>query len=139
MILTEHALEYEQEMREWLARLYTLRSRLRSEARQGPKAIITTQHTLTVSYLPRLLRYFRHNSPDAGLQVKSLDRSECLQLFDHGQADLLLCSELQGAPVLREIAASIASRWGWSACCRCVRQIPWVAPCTCHAVINACP
>ncbi|MDH2420117.1 LysR family transcriptional regulator [Cobetia amphilecti] len=99
MILTEHALEYEQEMREWLTRLYTLRSRLRSEARQGPKAIITTQHTLTVSYLPRLLRYFRHNSPEAGLQVKSLDRSECLQLFEHDQADLLLCSELQGAPI----------------------------------------
>lgn len=99
MVLTEHALEYETELREWLARLYTLRSRLRSEARQGPKAIITTQHTLTVSYLPRLLRYFRLNSPESGLQIKSLDRSECLQIFERDQADLLLCSELKGAPV----------------------------------------
>ncbi|TVU70094.1 LysR substrate-binding domain-containing protein [Cobetia crustatorum] len=102
MILTQHALEYEPELREWLTRLYTLRSRLRSEARQGPKAIITTQHTLTVSYLPRLLRYFRHNSPESGLQVKSLDRNECIELFERNQADLLLCSELKGAPIISD-------------------------------------
>ena len=99
LTLTAHAKAYEESMRDWLAHLYAMRSRIRADALHGPRAILTTQHTLTVSYLPRLLRYFRQNAPDARLQVRSSDRSECIRNFQRGEADLLLCSELEGAPL----------------------------------------
>lgn len=97
LTLTAHAKAYEGSMRDWLAHLYAMRSRIRADALHGPRAILTTQHTLTVSYLPRLLRYFRQNAPDARLQVRSSDRSECIRSFQRGEADLLLCSELEGS------------------------------------------
>ncbi len=95
--LTTHAQAYEGFMRDWLAQLYAMRSRIRADAIHGPRAILTTQHTLTVSYLPRLLRYFRQSAPEARLQVRSSDRSECISNFQRGEADLLLCSELEGS------------------------------------------
>lgn len=102
LALTPHARTYEPQLREWLARLYALRSRLRSEAHQGPKAVLTTQHTLTVSYLPRLLRHVRRHAPEVGLQIRSSDRSDCINDFEQGKADLLLCSELEGTPLFLE-------------------------------------
>ncbi|MFW3616394.1 LysR family transcriptional regulator [Billgrantia antri] len=99
LTLTPHAQSYEAPLRDWLARLYAMRSRIRVDAKRGPRAILTTQHTLTVSYLPRLLRYFRLRAPDARLQVSSSDRSDCIRHFQRGEADLLLCSELEGTPL----------------------------------------
>ncbi|QFU01162.1 HTH-type transcriptional regulator YjiE [Halomonas sp. THAF5a] len=99
LALTPHARTYEPSMRDWLARLYAMRSRLRADAKHGPRAILTTQHTLTVSYLPRLLRHFRVHAPQARLQVQSSDRSDCIRDFQHGEADLLLCSEREGQPL----------------------------------------
>lgn len=102
--LTDHAQAYEAPLRDWLARLYAMRSRIRADALHGPRAIMTTQHTLTVSYLPRLLRHFRHRAPAARLQVRSADRSDCIRDFQRGEADLLLCSELEGSPLFTERA-----------------------------------
>lgn len=99
LALTLHARAYEPSMRDWLARLYAMRSRIRADALHGPRAILTTQHTLTVSYLPRLLRHFRQQAPEARLQVRSSDRSDCIRNFQRGEADLLLCSELEGTPL----------------------------------------
>ncbi|SDL24324.1 DNA-binding transcriptional regulator, LysR family [Modicisalibacter muralis] len=102
LALTPHAREYEPLLRDWLARLYALRSRIRAEALHGRRAVLTTQHTLTVSYLPRLLRYFRQYAPEARLQVRSSNRDDCIDDFQHGQADLMVCSELEGAPLLTD-------------------------------------
>ncbi|RTR07218.1 LysR family transcriptional regulator [Halomonas nitroreducens] len=102
--LTAHAQAYEAPLRDWLARLYAMRGRIRADAMHGPRAILTTQHTLTVSYLPRLLRYFRHRAPEARLQVSSSDRSDCIRGFQRGEADLLLCSELEGTPLFTDRA-----------------------------------
>lgn len=102
--LTAHAQAYEAPLRDWLARLYAMRSRIRADALHGPRAILTTQHTLTVSYLPRLLRYFRIRAPEARLQVRSSDRSDCIRDFQRGEADLLLCSELEGSPIFTDRA-----------------------------------
>jgi DNA-binding transcriptional LysR family regulator len=99
MTLLPHAQAYEVSLREWLAHLYALRGRIRADATQGPRAILTTQHTLTVSYLPRLLRHFRQHAPQARVQVRSSDRSDCIRDFQRGDADLLLCSELEGSPL----------------------------------------
>ncbi|MEQ6916635.1 LysR family transcriptional regulator [Halomonas aquatica] len=100
LALTPHARAYEPSMREWLARLYAMRSRIRADALHGPRTILTTQHTLTVSYLPRLMRHFLHRAPEARVQVRSSDRSDCIRNFRRGEADLLLCSELEGSPLL---------------------------------------
>lgn len=102
LALTPYARTYEPTMRDWLARLYAMRSRIRADAKHGPRAILTTQHTLTVSYLPRLLRHFRHRAPEARLQVRSSDRRDCIRNFQRGEADLLLCSELEGAPLFTD-------------------------------------
>lgn len=99
LTLLPHAQAYEASLRDWLAHLYALRGRIRADATQGPRAILTTQHTLTVSYLPRLLRHFRLHAPHARLQVRSSDRSDCIRDFQRGDADLLLCSELEGSPL----------------------------------------
>ncbi|GHE19971.1 LysR family transcriptional regulator [Halomonas urumqiensis] len=99
LTLLPHAQAYEASLRDWLAHLYALRGRIRADARQGPRAILTTQHTLTVSYLPRLLRHFRQRAPQARVQVRSSDRSDCIREFQRGDADLLLCSELEGTPL----------------------------------------
>lgn len=100
LTLLPHAQAYELSLRDWLAHLYALRGRIRADATQGPCAILTTQHTLTVSYLPRLLRHFRQHAPNARVQVRSSDRSECMRDFQRGDADLLLCSELEDSPLL---------------------------------------
>ncbi|SHE53453.1 DNA-binding transcriptional regulator, LysR family [Modicisalibacter ilicicola DSM 19980] len=100
--LTPQGRLHEPQLRDWLARLYALRSRMRAEAIHGRRAVLTTQHTLTVSYLPRLLRYFRHHAPDARLQVRSSNRADCINDFERGEADLMVCSELQGMPLLTE-------------------------------------
>ncbi|MCE9663689.1 LysR substrate-binding domain-containing protein [Halomonas sp. M5N1S17] len=102
LTLLPHAKSYESSLRDWLAHLYALRGRIRADAKHGPRAILTTQHTLTVSYLPRLLRHFRQHAADARLQVRSSDRSECIRDFQRGDADLLLCNELEDAPLLME-------------------------------------
>ncbi|QEA40642.1 LysR family transcriptional regulator [Pistricoccus aurantiacus] len=100
LALTAEARLYEPNLRAWLARLYALRSRMRSDATHGQRAVLTTQHTLTVSYLPRLLQYFRNTAPDARLQVRSSNRNDCSSDFQHGRADLMICSEQEGAPLL---------------------------------------
>lgn len=97
LTLTQQATAYEASMRDWLANLYAIRNRMRSDATHGPKAILNTQHTLTVSYLPRLLRHFRQQAPQARLQVRSSDRSDCIRDFQRGEVDFLLCSELEGS------------------------------------------
>jgi len=102
LVLTAHAQAYEPSMREWLKNLYAMRSRMRADAVRGPLTILTTQHTLTVSFLPRLLRYFRNRAPEARLQVRSSDRNHCIRNFQRGTADLLLCSELEGAPLFAD-------------------------------------
>ncbi|MGJ7458690.1 LysR substrate-binding domain-containing protein [Halomonas sp. RA08-2] len=100
LALLPHAQAYEASLRDWLAHLYALRGRIRADAAHGPRGVLTTQHTLTVSYLPRLLLHFRQHAPQARLQVRSSDRSDCIRDFQRGDADLLLCSELEGAPLL---------------------------------------
>lgn len=102
LALTPHAREYEPLLRDWLARLYALRNRMRTEALHGRRAVLTTQHTLTVSYLPRLLRHFRQHAPEARLQVRSSNRDDCIDDFQRRQADLMVCSELEGAPLMMD-------------------------------------
>ncbi|MEP4558243.1 LysR family transcriptional regulator [Cobetia amphilecti] len=99
LTLTPHAQAHEASLREWLAHLYAMRSRIRADSSQGPRAILTTQHTLTVSYLPRLLRHFRQHASQARLKIQSADRSDCIRDFQRGKADLFLCSELEGSPL----------------------------------------
>ncbi|WNK19889.1 LysR substrate-binding domain-containing protein [Halomonas piscis] len=99
LTLTPHARTYEVPMRNWLAGLYAMRSRIRADVERGPRAILTTQHTLTVSYLPQLLRYFRNRAPEARLQVRTADRIDCIHDFQRGEADLLLCNEVVDSPL----------------------------------------
>lgn len=102
LALTPHAREHEPQLREWLARLYAMRNRLRNDVRRGPKVSLSTQHTLTVSYLPRLLRQLRLQAPEVGLHITTADRTDCIQHFKQGQADLLLCSEVEGVALFSE-------------------------------------
>jgi len=102
LALTAHAQAYEPSMREWLTTLYAMRRRMRADAMRGPRTILTTQHTLTVSFLPRLLRYFRNRAPEARLHFRSSDRNHCIRNFQRGTADLLLCSELEDSPLFAD-------------------------------------
>ena len=98
LALTPQAQLHEPNLRDWLATLYALRGRMRSEALHGRRCVITTQHTLTVSYLPKLLRYFQKHAPEARLQVRPFNRADCIKDFQHGHADILVCSEMEGEP-----------------------------------------
>ena len=99
LLLTAHAQAYEVSMRDWLTNLYAMRSRMRADAIRGPRLILAVQHTLAVSYLPRLLRYFLNHAPETRLQVRPSDRNNAIGIFQQCAADFLLCSELENSPL----------------------------------------
>lgn len=90
---TRAALSNEAEVRHLVNLFYELRGRARAEAQATRRVIFTTQHTLTVTHLPRLLRYLGHEHPRISYRVRSANKAECVTQMIRGEADFLLCYE----------------------------------------------
>ncbi|AEC21324.1 LysR family regulatory protein [Pusillimonas sp. T7-7] len=82
------------EFRALLHDLGQLRARMQTESHGTARIVLVTQHSLTMTQLPALLKLIAQ-SPATQLEfnVRSENRDECVTLFMRKQADLLLCME----------------------------------------------
>ncbi len=84
-----------------------LRTRMRAEYNGSIRLVLATQHSLTITRLPAILRLL---DSELGLNldfnVRSENRDECVTLFLRGQADLLLCIEESDDPLLTLVPPS---------------------------------
>jgi DNA-binding transcriptional LysR family regulator len=71
-----------------------LRNRIQSESAYQARVTLATQHSLTITQLPGLLRQLNdHGISHIDFNVRSENRDECVAAFMLGQVDLLLCME----------------------------------------------
>ena len=94
--LTTAAARFEPEIRALVSRIYELKSNMVAAADARQRIVLTTQHMLTISYLPRLLRFLRERRADTAFRIRSRNREECVAQFARGEADILLCCEAEG-------------------------------------------
>ena len=84
-----------------------LRARIRAESSGAVRLVFTTQHSLTITRLPTILRRIEAELDiDVDFNVRSENRDECVALFMRGQADLLLCIEETHDPLLNLIPSA---------------------------------
>lgn len=96
--LTSTATRYQPAMRRLVATMYELRSHMQAEALAQARVTLTTQHTLMVSHLPKLLRLLQERQPETSFTVRTGNLEECLTQMARGEADLLLRFEADGQP-----------------------------------------
>ncbi|MDX1605071.1 MAG: LysR substrate-binding domain-containing protein [Candidatus Competibacterales bacterium] len=94
--LTTTAARFEPEIRALVSRIYELKSNMAAAANVRQRIVLTTQHMLTVSYLPRLLPFLRERRAETAFRIRSRNREECVAQFARGEADILLCCEAEG-------------------------------------------
>lgn len=98
---TSVAQRYVPEFRALLHDLTQLRMRMREEGNGSVRLVVTTQHSLTITHLPALLKLVSTELEDkVEFTVRSENRDECVAQFMRGQADLLLCLEEGHDPLL---------------------------------------
>ncbi|MGB6104169.1 MAG: LysR substrate-binding domain-containing protein [Pusillimonas sp.] len=84
------------EFRALLNDLNQLRARIQTENSGTARVVLATQHSLTMTRLPALLKLItQHPMAQLEFNVRSENRDECVTLFMRNQADLLLCMEEQ--------------------------------------------
>ncbi|MFC3339820.1 LysR family transcriptional regulator [Paracandidimonas soli] len=99
--LTAVAQRHVPEFRALLHDLAQLRMRMQEESRGSVHLIVSTQHSLTITHLPALLRLIGQESErHIEFEVLSENRDECVASFMRGRADLLLCLEEEDDPLL---------------------------------------
>jgi DNA-binding transcriptional LysR family regulator len=82
------------EFRTLLNDLNRLRNRIRVKNDGLARVVLATQHSLTMTRLPAILKLLgRNRNSQIELNVRSENRDECVALFMQGHADLLLCME----------------------------------------------
>ncbi|NYT84720.1 LysR substrate-binding domain-containing protein [Pollutimonas harenae] len=82
------------EFRALLHDLSQLRARMQTETHGTARIVLVTQHSLTMTQLPALLKLIaQHPASQLEFNVRSENRDECVTLFMRKQADLLLCME----------------------------------------------
>ncbi|WP_176464006.1 LysR family transcriptional regulator [Bordetella genomosp. 11] len=91
--LTPLGERYTHEFRALLMQATELRNRIQSEHHGVRRALVAAQHTLTITWLPGLLRLVQREAPGVELGVDSQDRGESIARFASGEAQLLLCLE----------------------------------------------
>lgn len=91
--LTPLGERYTHEFRALLMQATELRNRIQAEHHGARRVLVAAQHTLTITWLPELLRLVQRQVPSLELGVDSQDRDESIARFASGQAQLLLCLE----------------------------------------------
>lgn len=106
--LTPLAKRYIPEFKVLLHGLNQLRARMRTEQSGSVRLSLATQHSLTISHLPCLLRIMA-TTPEMKVDftVISENRDDCVALFMRRQVDLLFCIEEAHDPILRRIPDTI--------------------------------
>jgi DNA-binding transcriptional LysR family regulator len=94
--LTKTGARFEPELRRMVSASYELRSKMRAHAQSEQRIALTTQHTLMVSHLPKLLRFFRERHDGAAFNVRTGNLRDCVGQLVRGEADVMLCFEVEG-------------------------------------------
>jgi DNA-binding transcriptional LysR family regulator len=94
--LTAVAERHVPEFRAMLRNMDLLRSRMQAENSGAARLVLATQHSLTMTRLPLLIKRLAPDNDAAAridFSVRSENRDDCVALFLRGEADLLLCME----------------------------------------------
>lgn len=111
--LTDIAQHYIPEFRALLQDMTQLRTRMQAQASGSIRLVFTTQHSLTITRLPAIIRLIdRESELNVDFSVRSENRDECVALFLRGQADLLLCIEETHDPLLNLVPAAARLQLG---------------------------
>lgn len=88
------------EIRTTIARIETLRGRLRSAPPGERGFVFAIQHALAVTVFPPVLGAFHRLDDRISARLRAMDREECVSLFVRGEADFLIVYEARGLPPL---------------------------------------
>ena len=88
----------EAEIRRLVNQIYELRNRVQADVKSGPRIMLTTQHSLTIAYLPHLIQFLLDHDVHFPYQLRSANKDECVGALARGEADLLLCYETRRHP-----------------------------------------
>lgn len=91
--LTPLGERYTHEFRALLMQAQELRNRIQADQQGARRILIAAQHTLTITWLPGLLRLAQQHASGVELGVDSQDRGQSIARFAAGEAQLLLCME----------------------------------------------
>lgn len=94
--LTDVGRSIEADIRRAVDHVYELRSRARAENNQQRRVIFTTQHTLTLSFFPWLMRVIDRACGRVSYRVRSANKDDCVTMLLREQADFLICYEAEG-------------------------------------------
>ncbi|MEC5324160.1 MULTISPECIES: LysR family transcriptional regulator [unclassified Aurantimonas] len=100
VVLRASLTENEAEIRTLLKRLSRLRGQIIAQGGRPQTVVLATQHALATDVFASLLDRFQDSSPDLALRLRTMNREDCISLFLHGEADLLLCYEARDFPPL---------------------------------------
>lgn len=100
IVLSASLTENEAEIRAVLKRLARLRGQIIAQGKRSSNLVLATQHALATDVFAALLACFRDSSPDLAVRLRTMNREDCISLFLHGEADLLLCYEARAFPPL---------------------------------------
>ena len=89
--LTKTGEEFVEPMRDALNRFYSLRARMQESSTRDNMLILSTQHSLSVSFFPKWYKQVKPVLGHQGISVKASDLHDCIDVFLAEQSDLLLC------------------------------------------------
>lgn len=111
--LTAVAQRHMPEFRALLYDLAQLRMRMQEEHKGSIHLVVSTQHSLTITHLPALLRLIGQESKHhIEFEVQSENRDDCVTSFMRGKADLLLCLEEEHDPLLSVMPKTLRLQLG---------------------------
>lgn len=112
--LTPAAQQNIETFRQLLHDLHQLRNRIRVESQSATRVLLVTQHSLTMTQLPPLIKRVTADirQPRIDFMVRSENRDDCVALFMEGHADLLLCMEEAGNLLLSTFPNSVRMAMG---------------------------
>jgi DNA-binding transcriptional LysR family regulator len=88
----------EPQIRAMLSHLQQLRSQLRNPEANSEPLVIATQHSLSVSAVPEILRKTKHNHPELRTRIRAQNRDIAMSMFLRHEADLLISYEVRNLP-----------------------------------------
>nr|WP_288911178.1 LysR family transcriptional regulator [uncultured Pseudomonas sp.] len=89
--LTELGVEMLVPMREILNNLYEIRARFQVDSNQEHALVMSTQHSLSVSFIPQWYETLMLATGEKTLKVNASDLHDCMESFLAERSDLLLC------------------------------------------------
>ncbi|MCU1726792.1 LysR family transcriptional regulator [Pseudomonas sp. 7P_10.2_Bac1] len=89
--LTEMGVELIAPMHDLLGRLYDLRARVEAQSNHENSVMLSTQHSLSVSFIPQWYSTLSAAVGGKALRVNASNLHDCIESFLSAHSDLLLC------------------------------------------------